>query len=75
MRKEVKRFANDMEKTLRIHDKTKSHWSNATRTYLLGKLRDEVEELDNAIALRGNQDIRAEAIDVANFAMMIWDNA
>lgn len=72
MRKVVRDFANDMEEILCIYD-NKSYWSQVDISYLLGCLRDQVEKLDNAIATK--TDIKNEAVDVANFAMMIWDNS
>lgn len=72
MRRVVRDFANDMEEILCIYD-NKSYWSQVDISYLLGCLRDQVEKLDNAIATK--TDIKNEAVDVANFAMMIWDNS
>lgn len=55
----------------------KTHWSNATQSYLLGRLADEVGELRRAVLVETPDPDRvlAEAADVANFAMMIADNA
>jgi NTP pyrophosphatase (non-canonical NTP hydrolase) len=44
-------------------------------SYLLGCLRDEVRELEKAWLAADYMKIREEAADVANFAMMVADNA
>lgn len=89
-RKEVKRFAARMEEVLQENDH-KSHWSKCSYAYLLQRLKQEVDELDEAIAghvigqvmprdLSGASsveqygEVEKEAVDVANFAMMIADN-
>jgi len=75
LRSEVARFAEVMELMLREHDR-KPHWTYMPQTYLLTRLCDEVQELIAAAAAPEPrlEDIAAEAIDVANFAMMIYDN-
>lgn len=54
----------------------KGHWAGETNVYLLERLREEMEELELAV-MRGAdlKTVLSEAADVANFAMMIADNA
>lgn len=59
----------------------KRHWQDAAPTYLIDRLRQEVEELEQAIGgyleegSADENDVWAEAADVANFAAMLADNA
>ena len=71
LRKEVRAFARAMESALREND-WKGHWRYCTGTYLFNRLRGEVNELSRATT---PEDRLEEAADVANFAMMIADNA
>ena len=73
-RQEVIAFADAMETKLRAND-WKSHWSGCTKQYLSMRLTQEREELRRAIADGDADQIIAEAADVANFAMMLADNA
>ena len=70
-RPEVLWFAATMEKKLEAHDRN-SHWSGLTQTNLMGKLLTRVKKLKDAKTPA--QTIR-QATNVANFAMMIADNA
>lgn len=82
MRKEVIAFSEDMERKLCAND-NKGGWSTCELTWLLRRLREETGELAGAIGALMHADLvdmRAqfvidEAADVANFAMMIADNA
>lgn len=89
VREEVLRLAEQMELKLRKNDH-KGHWSNCTNTYLTRRLSEEGTELRNALKLLLDarrypadtaqlEHCRAlvvrECADVANFAMMIADNA
>lgn len=90
VRKSVTWFADRMEKKLRANDH-KGHWSGCTRVYLFRRLRTEVRELSAASSnfrrlirkkLMTDDELRdsaqaliSEAADVANFAMMIADQA
>jgi NTP pyrophosphatase (non-canonical NTP hydrolase) len=71
LRPEVAAFAEVMERKLRENDH-KDHWRYCTGTYLFNRLRGEVNELARA---KTADERLAEAADVANFAMMIADNA
>jgi len=85
VRPEVWQFALLMEKKLKENDH-KSHWSKCNQEYLLKRLDEEVEELhkcfffyspgDMNFFMDGQHEdkIPGEAVDVANFAMMLWDN-
>ncbi len=53
----------------------KTHWSRSTDAYLMRRLVQETKELRNALKKGDAKEIGREAADVANFAMMIADNA
>lgn len=68
-------FANNMERVLQTKDyKGRYGWSGWTKYKLLQMLQMEVLELTRAIERAEIEDIKKEATDVANFAMMIFDN-
>ena len=86
VRPQVAAFARLMEKVLRDNDH-KGGWDDCKPSWLLARLKQEVDELDEAmrkgtIARRDASgrtsdwpaSIPREAADVANFAMMIADN-
>jgi hypothetical protein len=82
----VREFAMDMENVLRENDH-KTGWKNNTLDSLFRMMGREVEELEEEIDVFNNLQrkgvevpevrnaICREAIDIANFAMMIYDNA
>lgn len=74
-RAQVQRFALAMEAELRANDH-KGGWHACTLSWLLRRLRVEVNELERAIKhkQRVGAEVLSEAADVANFAMMIADN-
>lgn len=84
-RQEVKDFAVLMEQKLRKNDH-KISWKKCNQEYLLQRLDDEVKELHECFFIYSPADmnflmdgqhedrIPGEAADVANFAMMLWDN-
>jgi len=81
MRKEVKWFAEQMEKILKEND-GKDHWSSYSLGHLFGLLNEEVGELESSIPSndglltpRALDEIIKECGDVSNFSMMIADNA
>jgi NTP pyrophosphatase (non-canonical NTP hydrolase) len=51
----------------------KGRWDDCDPEWLLDRLQEELTELREAVANGG--DVRAEAADVANFALMIADVA
>lgn len=71
LRQEVRDFAEAMEMALQ-ENAWKGHWRHCTGTYLFNRLRGEVNELARA---KDAAERLKEAADVANFAMMIADNA
>jgi len=83
VRSEVKAFSEIMEQKLKENDH-KSHWGNLENSWLIGRLKDELKELENAIYKAPSQDaewqekldieLQRECADIANFAMMIADN-
>lgn len=81
----VESFADLMEQRLSKNDH-KGGWEDESNKYLIERIEEELEELKEAIiAVETNnsswlrqqlyKSIRDEAADVANFAMMIADNA
>lgn len=74
VRPEVIQFAVAMEKVLRRND-YKGGWVDCSYAYLITCLEDEVKELRSAYCKRRDvfSTMHEEAIDVANFAMMIYD--
>jgi NTP pyrophosphatase (non-canonical NTP hydrolase) len=68
-----------MEERLRANDH-KGGWEHSSNRYLLSMLMAEVDELDTAILRlwssdKGVERVQHEAADVANYAMMLFDNA
>lgn len=55
------------------HNRAKPHWATSTFALLLERLRDEVQELENALCREDVANAVSECCDVANFAMMIAD--
>lgn len=81
LRPELATFAQDMERKLQNNDH-KGHWGNCDFGYLRRRLRTELRELMLALdshRTRGDlvsgERVISEAADVANFAMMVADNA
>lgn len=72
-RKSLSLFSNAMENKLRQND-WKGGWEQLSVSYLIKRLSDEVEELKSAIKTNDIKQISLESVDVANFAMMIFDN-
>ena len=78
MRPAVLNMAKQMEIVLTIND-NKRGWKDCSINYLVERLHDEVKELDGAFDIyledaTAARKLKREAIDVANFAMMIVDN-
>lgn len=77
LRHSVQAFAERMEATLRKHDAKKGgqyNWRKDTPASLIARLEDEAWEVRNALESGGSiADIAKEAVDVANFALMISD--
>lgn len=75
-------FAGEMERQLRENDH-KPGWSDDSLRHLAERMRTELREVENIVdgrAVRGYATeqlltIIAECADVANFAMMVADNA
>jgi len=78
IRTEVLIFAEAMEKKLRKNDH-KGGWDSESYDYLIARLFEEARELQRTTCranIRGSyRAVLGEALDVANFAMMIYDNA
>lgn len=74
MRHEVKTFAQCMEHKLKKNDH-KGGWEGVTNERLFELLRQEVDELEQAMLNEPTLNIVFEAADIANFAMMIGWNS
>lgn len=79
LRPAVQQFAEAMEAKLRTHDANKGPdgWRGADIDDLLCLFDGEVDEMNSVLVEEdGEPDrrIAEELIDVANYAMMIWDN-
>lgn len=70
----VRWFAGEMERKLARNDH-KTHWSHATHEYLIRRLKEELAELEAEYRAGNMHSMASEAVDIANFAMMIADNA
>lgn len=89
MRKEVKWFAEKMEEILSRNDRERGNdgWKGEDVIWLLGRIEDETEELIKALKKAGFEDVEyapnltfderasiiKEAVDIANFCMMVAD--
>jgi len=71
-RREVRWFAERMERKLQQNDH-KGGWNNDSFHALLRRMREEVDELESAQS--DQEKLIDECADVANFAMMIAENA
>lgn len=72
-RKEVRSFAIAMEKTLQLND-YKGGWSRMADEEIIARILEETGEIITAKACITGNNPEQECIDVANFAMMLWDN-
>lgn len=68
----LRQFADAMETTLRRHD-DKKHWRELPIEALVRLLMIEVEEMKVALDFFTVKEARGESIDLANFALFIWD--
>ena len=81
IRQEVLRFTDEMERVLKENDH-KGGWSDCPIEYLQARLVEELGEYFRSVAINidyqkqyGKQKPIAskELVDIANFAMMLWD--
>lgn len=71
-RQEIKNFAEDMEFNLSMKDEERGDsWKECQYDFFFERLEDEIKELKEAVINGRMSDIRREAADVGNFAMMI----
>lgn len=76
IREEVLEFAAYMESVLRKND-WKGGWKQDSIESLFDKMKEEVKEVEVAIKEKTpfhSDDLQKEVADVANFAMMIFNN-
>ncbi len=71
-REQVRDFAEEMERKLARNDH-KRGWLELPVEALMLKLCVEIEELRIALDYETIEEAMAEAVDVGNFAMMVWD--
>jgi hypothetical protein len=72
-RREVELFSDAMEQSLRAND-WKGGWKDCSTRYLFRRLQQELAELELSLNTQQHSNLVAgEAVDVANFAMMIAD--
>jgi len=75
LRPELAAFAEQMERALRRKDDARGDsWRDESYDWLLDRLAEEVDELAQEVMGRSKlcgRRIKAEAVDVANFAMFI----
>ena len=74
MRTALKKFANAQEVILKDNDQFKAGWEYCSNSHLLRKLKTEVAELELALIDGDKENIKYECCDVANYAMMLFDN-
>lgn len=80
LRSAVRAFAEAMERKLQQRD-DRPGWESESLEWLANRLQDEQLELDvvfDSTFIREAafyRRIAEEAVDIANFAMMLWDNA
>lgn len=71
----VQWFAGRMLDKMGVHSRKGVTWREEKASWLLERLGDETLELKDAIESRDKEAIIKECADVANFTMMIADNA
>jgi|AGTN01.1.fsa_nt_gi hypothetical protein len=74
LRPEVQKFAEAMELLLRANEH-KTSWKICQQNYLLRKMIGNADALEGALRRSDKAAILRRAVNVANFAMMIVDNA
>ena len=67
-------FSTEMRKKLYAKANDKTGWNNLFLIDLINLLIQEMEALAVEISDNNLDGIKREAVDVANFSMMIWDN-
>ena len=75
VRPDVQLLATAMEHKLRDRDAEHGDsYKQSSITYLMDRLHQEVKEADQAFAHCNPVALKAECVDIANFAMMIHGN-
>ena len=74
IRAELRWFVDQMEQVLRKND-WKGGWKDMSREEVLERLEEELDELKTAVCRsKPTDEIIAEAVDIANFAMFLAYN-
>lgn len=63
----------DIQMSKLVENVHKGSWKDKTIPFLLERIKQEVQELEDAIELGNHDEIFREAGDIANFAMFIAD--
>lgn len=71
----IKEFATLMKVKIEAKEVKYGSFQDYAYSYLVRHLWDEINELDDAICLIGDEATAREAVDVANLAYMIWRKA
>lgn len=74
IRKELEEFSVRQEFVLQEND-IKQHWSRCTQDYLNSKLQKSAHKLQNAVCSNDCGAVIKYSVDVANYCMMLADNA
>jgi len=72
LRPPLAHFSQEMERKLRLRDPLHQGHPHMNMDQLMLRLIDEARELVEALRSRDLKSIRGEAVDVANFAMLIF---
>ena len=74
IRKEVQKFAEEMERVLRANDH-KGGWKDMSDEQIYHRIKEELQELEEtSITNIFTWNAKKECVDVANFCMMLFDN-
>ena len=77
LRLEVQKFAEEMEKQLKVNEH-KGHWGDCDEGFLYAEMLNNAHILGNAMSagFKGNRNevVKRRCANIANFAMMIADN-
>jgi NTP pyrophosphatase (non-canonical NTP hydrolase) len=75
MRPEVRAFAQAMERKLTERDEEygEAGWRSDDAANMIGRLREEMGEVQREQRKINPEGVMSELVDVANFAMMAWD--
>lgn len=73
MRNILNKFKRAMLEKL-IENNHKMGWEGLSDKWILNRIRQEKTEIETALRNGNLKEAKRECADVANFAMMLWDN-